>query len=246
MSNSNPAMVSAPWDDHWAAAFQQGDDAANVTAFEAMINRMKVDFIGPTSQSGARVIEIGCGSAALLTAVGVREPQAELWALDESPAALEFAASRSGRPIHVVRGDARATQLKSNSFDLVLSGGLLEHFVDPIPVLAEMIRILKPGGVLYADVVPRKLSIYRLREYPRMRRSPELLEGVIETSLDRRWYDGAIAGLGCSDVVSKSCGVYPSRCTRPVARLTSKVDGRKMADWLGWYFMIRATKPFSS
>jgi ubiquinone/menaquinone biosynthesis C-methylase UbiE len=56
----------------------------------------------------------------------------------------------------VVLADARATGLESDSYDCVYSLGLLEHFDDPTPVLAEMLRVLKPGGWLYALVVPER------------------------------------------------------------------------------------------
>ena len=53
--------------------------------------------------------------------------------------------------------DARILPFKNASFEVVLSGGLLEHFPDPLPVLTEMVRILRPGGIFYADVVPSEI-----------------------------------------------------------------------------------------
>ncbi|MBV9354680.1 MAG: methyltransferase domain-containing protein, partial [Chloroflexi bacterium] len=50
----------------------------------------------------------------------------------------------------IVQGDARATGLPSSSFDLVHARTLLVNVLDPGAVVAEMVRLVKPGG--YAAV----------------------------------------------------------------------------------------------
>jgi 2-polyprenyl-3-methyl-5-hydroxy-6-metoxy-1,4-benzoquinol methylase len=53
-----------------------------------------------------------------------------------------------------VTADARETGLPDASFDCVFNVGLLEHFDDPTPVLAEAMRVLRPGGRLHVIIVP--------------------------------------------------------------------------------------------
>src|ERR1700730_12524060 len=62
-----------------------------------------------------------------------------------------------------VQADAQQTGLPSESYDCIVSIGLLEHFEDPRPVLAESLRLLRPGGLQFAVVIPeRSDSIRRL------------------------------------------------------------------------------------
>ena len=45
-------------------------------------------------------------------------------------------------------GDARQMRFKSGYFDIVVSDGVLHRFADPVSVLFEMARVLKPTGAL--------------------------------------------------------------------------------------------------
>ena len=146
-------------------------------------------------------------------------------------------------------GRAEELPFESQSIELVLSGGLLEHFPDPKPVLREMLRVLRPGGVLYADVVPRKPSLYRLHELKRMRSSEWIEPGVYESALGPRGYKAALQELGCTTIETMWCGVYPAaiRHLGPFRSATSRIaeifDGTNVAAQLGWYFMLAATRP---
>ena len=53
-----------------------------------------------------------------------------------------------------VAADATNTGLPTDSFDCIYSIGLLEHFDNPQPLLAETLRLLKPGGLAFHVVVP--------------------------------------------------------------------------------------------
>ena len=59
------------------------------------------------------------------------------------------------------QADVRKTGLLAESFDVIFSQGLLEHFPDPQPVLTEMNRLLKPGGFIIIDV-PQTFNPYTL------------------------------------------------------------------------------------
>lgn len=58
------------------------------------------------------------------------------------------------RPFHNVDivADAHNIPYQSNTFDSVICNAVLEHVHDPEKVVKEMIRVLKPGGFLYAEV----------------------------------------------------------------------------------------------
>lgn len=48
-------------------------------------------------------------------------------------------------------GDGHKLPFKDNCFDLILSQAVIEHLCDPFTAVAEMLRVLKPGGVVYVE-----------------------------------------------------------------------------------------------
>ncbi len=65
----------------------------------------------------------------------------------------------------VVRGDARRLPFGDESFDVVITSEMLEHVQDDVSALAEMARVLRPGGKLavtvpswFPEIVNWKLS----------------------------------------------------------------------------------------
>ena len=75
-----------------------------------------------------------------------------MWAIDQSPAALEQARERSVREgrgnITFLREDLHRLSLPASALDLVVISQSLHHVESPPAVLAEAARILKPGGKL--------------------------------------------------------------------------------------------------
>ena len=53
-----------------------------------------------------------------------------------------------------IQADVRQTNLPANQYDFIYNIGLLEHFLDPQPVLDEAFRLLKPGGMIFMVIVP--------------------------------------------------------------------------------------------
>ena len=248
-------MTDTFWDEIWRDALQApvyGPDAAK---WSNSIDRRKMRFLTAHVPRQGTAVEVGCGSARLLAHVGRVSPGLTLIAVDESAVALELAqrtAAAFGLRMEGRQGTTLALPLAAASVDLVLSGGLLEHFPDPTPVLAEMLRVLRPGGVLYADVVPRKRSWYRAKDWHRMRASKYMQPGVYESALGPDDYRDRLRALGCAAVETCWCGVYPQRIQKlgplrgALARATELLDGSRLAAALGWYFMLVTTKPLSA
>ena len=238
------------WDTLWRDSLAAPIAGPEDVAWENEIDRRKMRYLAPRLPDSGTAIEVGCGSARLLARVG-RSRGLRLIAVDESATALAVAA-RTGRafevPLHLVQGTTLALPLADGSADVVLSGGLLEHFAEPTPVLHEMVRVLRPGGLLYADVVPRKRSWYRAHEAERMRTSPFMEEGVYESDLGPAAYVERLRTLGCGAIQYRWSGVYPwrlqhhARMRRLVSRFTELLDGSAVAERWGWYFMLTAVK----
>lgn len=100
---------------------------------------------------GDRVLDVGTGhGAALATLAALNDPGA-LDGLDFSPAALKIAQKknrallRSGR-LHLHQGASDAMPYADQSFDKILTMHTIYFWEDAVPHLAEVFRVLAPGG----------------------------------------------------------------------------------------------------
>src|SRR5262249_54583096 len=58
------------------------------------------------------------------------------------------------RPVRLVRMDATRMSFPDHRFDLLWSRAAMEHIVPPEPALAEMARVVRPGGLVYHSIDP--------------------------------------------------------------------------------------------
>src|SRR5581483_8331998 len=122
--------------------------------------------------SGAQVLDLGCGAGRASVEIARRGHQVH--AVDVAPEMLERTA-RAAFAAGVVSlttalGDAHALALSDGRFDLVLALGLLPWLHTESRGLAEMARVLRPGGWLIASA-DNRASLRRLldpRATPRL------------------------------------------------------------------------------
>ncbi|HEV7206243.1 MAG TPA: class I SAM-dependent methyltransferase [Jatrophihabitans sp.] len=94
-----------------------------------------------------RVLDVGCGSGALLRELVVRAPYSDAFVgLDPDPGALATAEEQSDRRIDFVRGRAEALPFADGAFDLVVSTTSFHRWSDPERGLAELHRVIAPRG----------------------------------------------------------------------------------------------------
>lgn len=143
---------------------------------------------------GKEVLEIGCGTgvhARLLAAAGAR-----VTAVDLTPTAVELTRRRlelARLDADVREADAESLPFADGSFDFVWSWGVIHHSESTDRVIAEIARVLRPGGRL-ALMVYNRNSITFWVDYVLYRgvvRGGLLREGPDE--LANRWSDGVIA-----------------------------------------------------
>ena len=100
------------------------------------------------------VLDLGTGPGRMLEELRLAAPGLELHGLDISPAMLERARLRLGEGIDLRLGSAAATGYGPGSFDAVTCTKSFYLWDDPDACLAEIHRVLKPGGraILYESV----------------------------------------------------------------------------------------------
>ncbi|HET9582383.1 MAG TPA: methyltransferase domain-containing protein [Gemmatimonadota bacterium] len=97
-------------------------------------------------RDGESILDVGCGTGALLAAVAGRVRASRLAGVDLSPAMLAVARRRlEGRAL-LVAADAADLPFPDRAFDLVVSTSALHYWPDPAAGVAEIARVLEPEG----------------------------------------------------------------------------------------------------
>ncbi|MBI2989724.1 MAG: class I SAM-dependent methyltransferase [Candidatus Magasanikbacteria bacterium] len=114
------------------------------------------------SQEKKRLLDVGCGRAALSAAI--KERGYEVWGIEQDPGAAGSAGKRIDRVIQADLTDTESVraQLGELPFDALVFSDVLEHVYDPFSILKEYLGFLRPGALIYISV-PNALSwFYRL------------------------------------------------------------------------------------
>jgi SAM-dependent methyltransferase len=210
---------------------------------------------------GKDVLEIGSGTgvhARLLAGAGAR-----LTAIDLTPTAVELTKRRlqlAGVDADVREADAESLPFADDSFDLVWSWGVIHHSEHTDRVVAEIARVLRPGGRL-ALMVYHRSSITFWVNYVAYRGI--VRGGLLRESPDKlanRWSDGVIARHYTRQSLSDALEPWfehietrvmgqmgeaiplPARVRRWVARLVPAGAQRALLRRHGWFLYASATR----
>lgn len=104
-------------------------------------------------QPGCAVLDVGCGTGTLAVLIGRLHPTVDVIGVDPDPKAIARAArkaARAGVSARFERAFADALPFADGAFDRVFSSMMLHHVrkEDKAGVLADIRRVLKPGGRL--------------------------------------------------------------------------------------------------
>ena len=108
-----------------------------------------LDFCGV--HDGARILDVGCGTGALTSALSERIGGAQLVGIDPSEAAIRHCRARyGGNAMAFDCGDAMQLPYAERTFDHSLSMLVFQFIPDPAKAVTQMRRVTRPGGIVGA------------------------------------------------------------------------------------------------
>jgi len=138
------------YQDFWnrvGAEFPDLAGAASTRYYTDNERRLFRDHFPPLQ--GLRVLKTDLWDEATNTRIlaWAAEHGASAWGIDLSaPTVRQARAAFATNPLHGVQADVRDIPFADNSFDAIYSMGTIEHFDETERAVAEMARVLKPGG----------------------------------------------------------------------------------------------------
>ncbi len=110
-----------------------------------------IDFAGLAD--GEKVLDVGCGTGSLTFALARTADLGEITAIDYSPVFVDEAIRRNTDPrITIRQADACALPFEDGTFDRALALLVLHFVPEASKAVAEMRRVVQPGGVVAAAV----------------------------------------------------------------------------------------------
>ena len=143
----------------WAEDLQYPEELARVPdaaveSFAGVANPWEQGRLSP----GERVLDLGCGAGTdSLVAATMVGPEGRVTGIDMTPQMLakaRAAAEEMGATnVEFVEGEAERLPFADESFDVIVSNGVIDLIPDKDAVFAELYRVLRPGGRMQiADV----------------------------------------------------------------------------------------------
>ena len=224
------------------------------TAGESDRLQRQADELAPESEavldraglrSGQSAIDLGCGPRGIIEMLYDRvSPGGRVVGLDSDPVhvamAADLAMQRRLDGVEIVEADARHTGLPADSFDVVHARTLLVNVPEPGEMLAEMVRLARPGGFV-VSVEPDCETCICYPPHPAFDRLAELFTVAFsrnraDPNIGRRLAE-LYRDAGLEDVtIEARAGVYPlghsRRTIRPdlVRTLRSHILALRAAD----------------
>ncbi len=141
------------------------------------------------------VLDVGCGTGALLARANTLVPGERLSGVDLSPAMLDRARAQLPSAVGLSVADATALPFDDGVFDVAASCNVFHYIPQPQAALAEMVRVVRPGGRLVVTDWCHDYLACRLLEWWLRRRDP-----AHHRTYGARELTAMVAASGCSGV----------------------------------------------
>lgn len=154
--------TSNHWDTFWIKVEKGGNLERRKICFDRAQFILSQDCI--RNKVNPVIYDMGCGYAEVSKYLMMEIPTAQLVATDWSDGAVEIAARNLFAFTHRSQfiqadccNDDRYFESHKEKADIILSLGVIEHFISPKEILNKMTQILKPGGIIVL-MVPNRFS----------------------------------------------------------------------------------------
>jgi SAM-dependent methyltransferase len=133
-------------------------NAHSAAAYEQVMGRWSrrlaplfIDFVGVTD--GECILDVGCGTGSLTFALPLAANVASVTGIDFARPYVEYArAANADQRITLRQGDACAMPFETARFDRAMAMLSLQFMPQPDQAVAEMRRVVRPGGIVAAAV----------------------------------------------------------------------------------------------
>jgi 2-polyprenyl-6-hydroxyphenyl methylase / 3-demethylubiquinone-9 3-methyltransferase len=201
------------WDPHGPAKLLHTMNPVRVAFF---LDQLR-DGLGEVR--GRRVLDAGCGGG--LVAAGLAGAGATVVGVDQSPASLGVAGRHVPAGFTPLAGTLERLPLADGAIDAVVAADVLEHVGDLPAVVAELARVLAPGGLLLFDTVNRTGWAWFVAIFGAERMVGLVPRGTHDWRLFIR--------PGELDRLLREAGLAPVRVAGLVPRITPAVVARGLA-----------------
>ncbi|MDJ0653203.1 MAG: class I SAM-dependent methyltransferase [Xanthomonadales bacterium] len=151
--------------------------------------------------NGGRVLEIGCGRGVGIEIILNDFGADTVHGFDLDPRMVRLAARRTarcGERVSVWLGDASAISAADASYDAVFDFGIVHHIPNWRRAVAEIGRVLKPGGRFYGEEVLEPFIVNPLIR--------SLLRHPLADRFDRNTFAAALRQSGLRQIQSEQLG----------------------------------------
>src|SRR5215510_4218312 len=194
--------------------------------------RQFIDYMQPHAAeffSGKKILDAGCGNGRF--AYYAAKYGAEVWAIDLGPAVEVARRNTEERNVHVVQADLHDPPFELESFDFIYSIGVLHHLPDPEAAFQNLLRFLKPGGVV---------QIYLYWKAEQQPIKAVMLSGISALrQLTTRLPHGAVYAFAYPAAVTAfTCFVWPYRLLKAIPGLRSIAEKLPMKQYASFPFRV--------
>lgn len=132
----------------------------SIRLYESLMKKIK-------SVNPKKLLDVGCGTGTMISMLA-EDKNISLAGIDLTEEMLNVARERLGNRAELKLGDSENLPWDNNSFDTIICSNSFHHYPEPMKVLNEMLRVLKPKGHLIIGdptmpVIFRQLCNYSLK-----------------------------------------------------------------------------------
>lgn len=137
-------MTKAYYDNYWRDPEMPRDPLSIIRLSDTRL-RLFIQ----SSNGAVRVLDAGCGNGSC--SARLAEAGFQVWGVDISERAIASAKERYPQAIFCCASLEEQLPFQDGAFDAVYAGDVIEHIYDTRRMIAELGRVLKPGGMLFVS-----------------------------------------------------------------------------------------------